>query len=78
MKNNEDQNPNLINATDEQVDRLNKILAKQLRTKMVYTILGGVAVAVVSGTIKFALNRIEIDHYVDLMKDLTPETEPTL
>jgi len=78
MKNNEDQTTNLLNASDEQVARLNKILAKQLKTKMVYTIAGGVVVAAAGALIKYALNSKEIEHYADVMKDLTPETEPIL
>lgn len=61
MKQNEDQTTNLINATDEEIARLNKTLAKQARTKMVYTVIGGVAVAVAGSLLKHALNMKEIE-----------------
>jgi NH3-dependent NAD+ synthetase len=74
MKNN-DQNTNLLNASDEEVARLNKILAKQLKTKMVYTIIGGVTVAVAGALVKHALNKVELNLYSDIMKDLTSTEE---
>lgn len=69
------QTPNLINASPEEIARLNKILRKQLQTKMVYTIAGGVAVAVVGGLFRHMLNTKELNLYADIMKDLNPTEE---
>lgn len=47
---------NLMNASDEEIARLNKILRKQLLTKTVFTVVGGVTVAVLGHVLKTALD----------------------
>jgi len=46
----------ILNASDEEIVRLNKILRKQLLTKTVFTVVGGLTVAVLGHVIKTALD----------------------